>query len=66
MKQDRLLPIKKGALASLMDWISFAGAKRLELTADISSKEKSDKKRTQTLTYTHIQICKAQYGHNIF
>jgi hypothetical protein len=28
-----------------MDWISFAGAKRLETTADISSKEKTDKKR---------------------
>jgi len=28
-----------------MDWISFAGAKRLETTADISSKEKTDKKK---------------------
>jgi hypothetical protein len=29
----------------LMDWISFAGAKRLETTPDSPSKEKSDKKR---------------------
>jgi len=28
-----------------MDWISFAGAKRLEATADISCEEKTDKKR---------------------
>jgi hypothetical protein len=41
-----------------MDWISFAGTKRLETTADISSKEKTDKKKDlkahrHSHTHTH-------------
>jgi len=38
-----------------MDWISFAGAKRLETTADISSKEKTDKKK-DLKAYRHTNL----------